>query len=100
MTGKNGENKESTRWTDVRRVFTLFSPMRRGTRDQTNHQSLGRMSPASGVSAIHHVVGLMVRLTKRTLPSPIPALMPPVCGELAARPSQKAGSPAGFIWNI
>ena len=47
----------------------------------------------AGVMAAHQVVPVMPWLTKRTLPSPRPALMPPVCGELAMSAVHTALSP-------
>src|SRR5262245_29291153 len=53
------------------------------------YQSEPSVSPPSMVIAAHQVAGLTPVATRRTLPSPIPTLMPEVWGVLARLPSQQ-----------
>ena len=47
------------------------------------YQSAPSVSPPAGVQAANQVLPVMPPETKRTLPSPKPALIPPGCGDVA-----------------
>src|SRR5262249_11280788 len=75
----------------LKREPTGYSgPRKRAAR---GYQSLPSRSPEFGVRAAHHVCQERAELTNRTLPSPMPALMPPVCGEFARSPKPQPPTP-------
>src|SRR6516165_7444318 len=57
------------------------------------YQSEPRTSPPCGVQAKNQVFPLMPWATRRTLPSPMPTLIPPVCGETARHMHTLAAPP-------
>ena len=63
-----------------------------------DYQSAGIGKPSSGTMACHHVIGLIPLVQRRTLPSPIPVMMPAWCPVLATPGLHPPGPRKGLGW--